>query len=244
MVKKLLNLTYLIPCTIFIGVAANNVLAQSNEIDPMLQVEKDNCQGTTEVSYRSQKLISPDEKTTLYFEGVLRRVGQKGDVGGGGGGENYCYPLRGRQTLNTTLIIETPTPRRIALPSGKGSYAVINPISFSVDNRYLILRVHYGFDGGDGDTTFRVINLQRKYQTLPLQTCRNSYGSGKYKGFVSSSEILVVCGDGSFEVANLEKESVQQVSGSFASNANVAKGYGTLLEQTTILKRQIFPPRK
>ncbi|MCS5700067.1 hypothetical protein NZK32_13570 [Cyanobium sp. FGCU-52] len=209
----------------------------------MLQVEKDNCQGTTEVSYRSQKLISPDEKITLYFEGVLRRVGQKGDVGGGG--ENYCYPLRGRQTLSTTLVIETPTPIRIALISGKGSYAVINLISFSGDNRHLLLRVHYGFDGGDGDTTFGVINLQSKYQTLPLKTCRNSYGSsGRYKGFVSSSEILVVCGDGSFEVANLEKESVQQVSGSFASNANVAKGYGTLLEQTTILKRQIFPPRK
>jgi len=53
-----------------------------------------------------------------------------------------------------------------------------------------------------------------------------------------------VCGDGSFEVANLEQESVQKVSGSFASKANVAKGYGQLLEQTTILKRQIFPPRK
>jgi len=45
---KLLNLTYFIACIIFIDVTANNVLAQSNEIDPMLQVEKDNCQGTTE----------------------------------------------------------------------------------------------------------------------------------------------------------------------------------------------------
>ena len=62
--------------------------------------------------------------------------------------------------------------------------------------------------------------------------------------FPISLEILLDCGNGSFEVANLEKKSVRKVSESFAKSAKTTKLYGTISGEMTILKRQVFPPRK
>lgn len=84
-----------------LGITTSSI-AQNNQIDLILEVEKDNCEGTTEVNYRSQKLTSPDGKTTVYFEGILRRVGKKGDKNV----EGYCWPYDGRQTPVLTMFIE------------------------------------------------------------------------------------------------------------------------------------------
>ncbi|MFM7288678.1 MAG: hypothetical protein ACKO18_04785 [Bacteroidota bacterium] len=67
--QNLLIASFLFAITVGI---ATTVIAQNNQVDPMLEVEKDNCQGTTEVNYRSQKLTSLDGETTVYYEGVLR----------------------------------------------------------------------------------------------------------------------------------------------------------------------------
>ena len=237
---KVSNSIYFILFAITVGIATNGI-AQNNQVDPILEVEKDNCQGTTEVNYRSQKLTSLDGETTVYYEGVLRRVGKKGDRSGHDG---YCYPLEGRQTPITTLIVKNITQKRISLKSENGLYRVISPISFSANNRYLVLQGNVGYDGGDGEVTYTIIDMQNNYSELSLRTCYDSYGGFEYKGFISPLEILLDCGNGIFEVANLDKKSVRKVSKSFTESANITKLYGTISGEMTILKRQVFPPRK
>ena len=240
---KLLNYQNLLIASFLFALTfgiATTVIAQNNQVDPMLEVEKDNCQGTTEVNYRSQKLTSLDGETTVYYEGVLRRVGKKGDQSGHDG---YCYPLKGRQTPITTLLVEKSALQRISFPATKRSYFVSNPASFSPNNRYLIVEYAVGYDGGDGEFRYAVIDTQEKYKILDISPCYDS-SAFEYKGFISPLEILLDCGNGSFEVANLEKKSVRKVSESFAKSAKTTKLYGTISGEMTILKRQVFPPRK
>jgi len=236
---KVSNSIYFILFAITVGIATNGI-AQNNQVDPILEVEKDNCQGTTEVNYRSQKLTSPDGETTVYYEGVLRRVGKKGDRSGHDG---YCYPLKGRQTPITTLIVKNITPKRISLQSENRLYQVLEPISCSVDNKYLILRGDVAYDGGDGGTYYEIMDTQNNYNMLSLRTCYDSYGGFEYKGFISPLEILFEC-QSDFEVVNLQNKSVRKVSKSFTESANITKLYGTISGEMTILKRQVFPPRK
>ena len=153
----------------------------------MLEVEKDNCQGTTEVNYRSQKLTSLDGETTVYYEGVLRRVGKKGDQSGHDG---YCYPLKGRQTPITTLLVEKSALQRISFPATKRSYFVSNPASFSPNNRYLIVEYAVGYDGGNGEFRYAVIDTQEKYKILDISPCYDS-SAFEYKGFIFIGLIIV-----------------------------------------------------
>lgn len=242
MTNQFSKLTYSISLGI-VSCLTINVLAQEHQIDPMLEVEKDNCEGTTEVNYRSQNLTSPDGQTTVYIEGILRRVGKKGDEKHGG----YCT-LTGRQTPALTLIIEQfGNKTRKALSSGNGAYRVEMPASFSLDNKYLVTRAETGWDGGYADTFYPIYDTKNNYTMLKFLACKDSYGGGYYLGFISPSEILFDCGEFSnyrYEVINIPKKSIRKVSESFAKSVRKTKLYGAVSGEMTILKRQTFPRRE
>lgn len=239
MKKQFGKLTYLIGLGIVLCWTIN-VLAQNNQVEPMLEVEKDNCEGTTEVNYRSQKLISPDGKTTVYLEGILRRVGKKGDRKI----EDHCI-ASGRQTPEMTLIIEeSGNQTRKDLGKGNGAYVVEKPLTFSFDSQYLVTHGETGWDGGDADTFYHIYEIKNNYTRLKVLDCKDSYGGASYQGFVSPSEILFYCShDNYYEVINLQSKAIRKVSESFAKAVKVTKLYGTASGEMTILKRQVFPRR-
>ena len=132
---KILQSTILLTTLFFISIAiAQEAIYSQNqetsvvENNPIRTVENDNCQGSTEVVYHSQKLTSPDGNSSVYFDAILRRIGQRGDEWDNG----YCYPTRNRQTPFRKLVIESSAQTKsITFKPANGWDTVMNPISFS-----------------------------------------------------------------------------------------------------------------
>lgn len=161
--KQLAKFTSLILVSTMLGI--NNATLAQNQVDPMAEVEKDNCDKTVEVNYRSQKLTSTDGNTTIYFEGILRRVGKKGSYKDKDG--EYCLPPDGRQTPVTTMIIENQgNVKRVSFPDSKDSYVVSNPVSFSSDMKYFIDNYVTGYDGGDREDSYVIYDILKR-QVFP-----------------------------------------------------------------------------
>ncbi|NER32838.1 MAG: hypothetical protein F6J93_01955 [Oscillatoria sp. SIO1A7] len=207
------------------------------------QVEAGNCQGSTEVTYRSQQLRSPDGNSLAYYNATLRRVGRRGDRQGG----SYCQPLMGRETPVRELVVESGTnTRRISLDPTNDAYVISNPISFSPDSRYIVIERDMAGNGGAGATIYNVLDSQNGYRRLSVSPCRNAF-YGVYKGFVSASEILFSCtlgrGSSSWEVVDLRRGSTREVSQQYVNSAGKPQSYGTVVSELTVVKKQVFPRR-
>lgn len=211
-------------------------IAQIN-VNPILEMENGNCEKTVELFYDSQKLVSPDGNTSVYFEGILRRIGKKSDYSGKDG--QYCYPLRYRQTPVRNMIVETNGKKQNISLKAEDWYNVSIPISFSGNGKYLIVQKNIAYDGGDGDTVFSVYDLENNYRKLSLYPCEKSYGGGEYKGFVSSSEVLFDCYQQNHEIINLQNQFIRQVSEQDIDFKEV-ESYGKVLSSTKITKKQVF----
>lgn len=219
---------------------SNIVFAQRDQIDPMKEVEKDNCDKTVEVHYRSQKLTSPNGTITVYSEGILRRIGSQGNMKE----NNYCWLLKERQTPISNIILENNAESKsISFLPGNQYYLQINPITFSPNNQHLIFKIGIAYNGGDGEIVYVILDMKQNYKELPLNICQQSYGGFDYKGFISDSEVLFDCINENDEVVNLKTLSIRKVSENFADSIKTTKLYGTISGDTTILKRQVFPRR-
>ncbi|NER22055.1 MAG: hypothetical protein F6J86_32350 [Symploca sp. SIO1B1] len=218
---------------------ANVGLAQQ-EKDIIRELEGDNCQSSTEVTYRSQQLTSPDSRTSVYFEVILRRTGKTGDYGDG----DYCYPLYNRKTRKRKIVAANFTSsRNIELPPENEAYVVMKPISFSPDSRYVVIREDYAWNGGDGETAHRIFDTENNYQDLSLYPCQDSYGGGEYEGFISPSEILFSCYEpmsSDFAVVNLEHYSIQRISRKPVVPESV-QSYGSVSAEFAVITKQFFP---
>jgi hypothetical protein len=215
-------------------------LAQSDlpEVDPIREVQVGNCQGTNEVRYHSQKLRSPDGKKTVYYDGILRRIGKRGDRLDGGG----CFPLGSYQTPKTDLSIESSTGTKRIGSSPEGGFIVMEPRSFSTDGRYLVVSVDIGHEGGDGESHVLLLDSQNRYQPLSIDIC-NGHIYQQYKGFISASELIIECVEADeYQVVNLNRRAIRKVSQQFVNSANL-QSYGTVLAPLTIVKKQTFPRR-
>lgn len=207
------------------------------------QVEEGNCQGSTELTYRSQKLRSPDGNSVAYYNATIRRVGRRGDRQNG----SYCLPARGRETPVKELVVESGTDtRRISSDPIDGAYVISNPISFSPDSRYIVVERDMAGDGGDGASAYDILDSQNGYRRLSVSPCRNAF-YGVYEGFVSASEIIFLCtlgrGSSSWEVVDLRRGSTRGVSEQYVSSAGKPQSYGTVVSELTVVKKQVFPPR-
>ncbi len=207
------------------------------------------CRGSTEVNYRSQRLRSPDGKTSVYFNGVIRRVGQNNSRRGGVGSIK-CDPFR-LETPAGQLVIETETSLRKNLSSlgferRFSGFYIVNPVAFSPDSRYLIARVDVSSNGLDAWTGYAILDSQKNYQLLALDPCKdNSFGGG-YQGFISPVEILFDCSAGGevyFEVLNLSRQSISRVPTGSSVGNNSLRSYGSVFSTFEIVRVQQFPRR-
>ncbi|NEP61844.1 MAG: hypothetical protein F6K31_33645 [Symploca sp. SIO2G7] len=214
-------------------------LAQQ-EKDIIRELEGGNCQGSTEVTYRSQQLTSPDSRTSVYFEVLLRRTGKTGDYSDG----NYCYPLYNRETPKRKIVVaELTSSRNIELQPEDDAYIVIKPISFSPDSRYVVIREDYAWNGGDGETAHLILDTENNYRALSVYPCQDSYGGGEYKGFISPSEILFSCYEpmsSDFAVVDLEHHSIRRIPKKPVVS-EIVQSYGSVTSEFAIIKKQFFP---
>lgn len=218
-----------------------------------------NCQGSTEVSYTSQKLTAPDGLNTVSVTMTLRRFGQ-----------NYSRSITNDYLIKCNynlierpagaLIIEKgdtitrkPLYEIFSVVRNLNGYIVANPISFSPDGRYLLMRL----DVEDGEDQSRIYHIlldsNNDYRPLSFSFCEG-LGSDSYVGFTSPTDIVFACNNPTenelIEVLNLEKRSRRRLTMKPGERSNEiekilaeARSYGTVNTEFSIVKEQQFPPR-
>ena len=251
-VRSLLNIaaSFVISSAIPWGTAlAQDELSFKNFSIETLSRLNGECRGSTEVNYRSQRLRSPDGKTSIYFNGVIRRVGQNTSRRGGVGSIK-CDPYK-LETPAGELVIEgetilTKNLSSLGFERRFSGFYIVNPVAFSPDSRYLIARVDVSSNGLDAWTGYAVLDSQKNYQLLSLDPCKDTDFGGEYKGFTSPFEIIFDCsaaGEVYFEVLNLTRQSISRItSRSWVAN-NSLRSYGSVFSTFEIVRVQQFPRR-
>lgn len=214
--------------------------------DPLKQIESENCQGSTQLTYHSQKLATPDKQKSVYFEVILKRIGKEGDAFDNG----YCFPFDGRQTVNREMVIinkaNKSQKKKLPLPSESQAYIIMNPQSFSADGRYLVVVEKYAYDGGDGGTFSYILDTQENYKNLPLVLCKNA-DFVDYQGFISEQKVVFSCGtlgDRSWwEVVDIAKNSTNKISSQVINAAGKLQSYGTVISPLNIVNKQVISPQ-
>ena len=241
--------------TIFSAISWGAALAQDELSFKNFSIEtlsrlNGECRGSTEVNYRSQRLSSPDGKTSVHFNGVIRRVGQNNSRRGGAGFIK-CDPYR-LETPAGELVIEggtslTKNISSLGFERRFNGFYIVNPVAFSPDSRYLIARIDVSSNGFDAWTGYGVLDSKKNYQLLSLDPCKNNEFGGEYKGFISPSEVLFDCsgaGEVYFEVVNLSRESISRVTSRSSVSNNQLRSYGSVFSTFEIVRVQQFPRRR
>ncbi|MEP0856937.1 hypothetical protein [Trichocoleus sp. DQ-U1] len=215
-----------------------------------------NCRGSTQVRYQSQKLTSPNGRNSVYLNMNIRRVGQANSRAN----NNLlikCNPNTADKILGE-LVIEkdglSSTTRLgdiLGLSNNIHNYVIANPVSFSPDDRYLVLRLDV-FDGLNNSwVNHLVLDTLNRYKILAFSNCEG-FESNSYLGFISSSEIVFACENpsepGPIEVFNFQKRSRQRISTRKASRELVrildkVRSYGSVSSEFAIVDEQQFPPQ-
>lgn len=258
MTRKRLNtklyLLLLFSLTILWAGICNAVLAEVKSVFKSLTRQtlsklNGNCQGSTELNYHSQELRSPDGKKSAYFDVVLRRQGQKNSRQ-----LTYDQPIKcesyklatpkGQIVATNNNIITKKSLSSISFePNFEGIY-LINPISFSANSRYLVVRLDVTYEALDAATNYVILDTQ-SYRPISIYPCEDSQFGANYKGFISQSEILFEClpgGTKTLEIINLQTQSIRKAAKNYKSGKLDLK-HGSLIGQFTIIKRQQFPPK-
>ena len=242
--RSLLNLTAIF--TIFGAISAVSVLAQDRLSFKNFSIEtlsrlNGECRGSTEVNYRSQKLMSSDRQNSVYIEATLTRSGRRGSrlVAG------QCLDTN-LETPVATMIVETQTGvRRINLLSipGSGSriknyHAILHPVSWSSNNRYLILRIFY-ISAPESSTNHLIIDSRNNYSPINVIPCANAPIGGELLGFRSPTVAVFECsgyGDPSyFESIDLQSRNIRRVNSAEARGR--LQSYGRVSSRFQILSR-------
>ncbi|GET36418.1 hypothetical protein [Microseira wollei] len=230
-----------------VAVLAQDQLSFKNFSIETLSRLNGECRGSTEVNYRSQRLRSPDGKTSIYFNGVIRRVGQNTSRRGGVGSIK-CDPYK-LETPAGELVIESETILTknlsdLGFERRFNGFYIVNPVAFSPDSRYLIARVDVSSNGLDAWTGYAVLDSQKDYQLLSLDPCKDTDFGGEYKGFTSPFEIIFDCsaaGEVYFEVLNLTRQSISRIPSRSSVSNNQIRSYGSVFSTFEIVRVQQFP---
>ena len=217
----------------------NIALAQESD-DPLQAFTKVPCEGATEVSYRSQKLQSPDNQKTVYFEVVLRRIVPENSL------DNPDYCRSNIQTPRLEMVIEEQNnSRRIDYGEVDEIHTVINPISFSPDSRFVITQNDYIYQGGDSGYSNFILDLTvAKPELFSIVPCNENYS--KYSGFLSDTEVIFSCsvyGDPEtwLETINLDTLAANRLNQVPTNTAKLTRTYGDVIEELAVTKTQVFP---
>lgn len=205
-----------------------------------------NCKATPEIAYRSSELLSPDGKTSIYFEGILS-FPSKG-ITGVFYKTNQCDVTKSIEAPAGKIFIkqdgkiiqkdlssevDTSDPKiPISLVSG-----FINPLSFSPDSKYLLIEIKgadiylrddmasYLYSSRYNDIW--MIDLSNNYQPYLLKdvcvtickTC--TMEKIKLLGFQSESEAVFDCASTAglvHEIFNLPKRTGNQIFKEFSES--------------------------
>lgn len=232
------------------------ILAQNNEYFTNLSRNtisrlKGNCQGSSQVGYQSQKMISPDALTSVHINMNLVRRGQTSSRNA----SNYligCNPNIADK-LSGELVIEQEgilTRKRfdeiLALTGNTYNYVVANPISFSDDSRYLVIRLDVFNGTNDSWINHIVLDSLNDYRLVSFSNC-DGFKNTAYLGFMTSAKVVFACENpgspGPIEVFNLQQKSRRKVSSRSARNLYMVRSYGEVSAEFSIVKEQQFPRR-
>ena len=222
------------------GFKCSTTLAQPTD-DPYKAFADLPCEGATEVNYRSQKLLSPDKQTTVYFEVVLRRIVPEDNPFA-----NLDYCWGNIQTPRLEMVIEQGNnTRRIDYGEADRMHAIINPISFSPDSRFVITQHNYAYEGGDPGLNNSIIDLTSTEPKLSINPCQETDFS-EYSGFLSDIEVAFSCsgyGDPNewLESVSLNTLDMNRVTTVPSNPAKLTRTYGDVIEELTVTKTQTFP---
>ncbi len=233
--------------SILTGVLNNfKATAQSNTnfylpIEQILNRLTRNCESSVQVNYRSQKLMSSDRQNSVYIEATLTRSGRRGSrlVAG------QCLDTN-LETPVATMIVETQTGVRrinlLSIPrSGsriKNYHAILHPVSWSSNNRYLILRIFY-ISAPESSTNHLIIDSRNNYSPINIIPCANSPIGSELLGFRSPTVAVFECsgyGDPSyFESIDLQSRNIRRVNSAEARGR--LQSYGRVSSRFQILSR-------
>ncbi|MBC6417850.1 MAG: trypsin-like peptidase domain-containing protein [Prochloron sp. SP5CPC1] len=184
-----------------------------------------NCRGSDEVSYRSQKLKSPDSQTQVYFEAMWKRYG--------------CTRAIIR---NIKMIIESGDRVKFQHFLATDDYNFSNPLSYSPDGMYLIVAQNWS-SGTERWNTFLFMDGRNNYRTLEIQSCQSAQFGGRFRGFKSPEDAVFECLDPEsyWEIVNLPSGKISE----FPHNAEVITSeypsYGSIKERSQILRVEYLP---
>jgi hypothetical protein len=94
-------------------------------------------------------------------------------------------------------------------------YVVINPISFSPNERYLLTRLDIYATITDRFKAYAFFDFQNNYRYLKLSPCKDDQFGGRYHTFISDAEVVFKCDTETqspyLEVINLQTSSIRRV---------------------------------
>ena len=235
------SLKILLTATIAIATIDSNTALTQESDDPYKAFANSPCKGATEVNYRSQKLQSPDNKTVIYFEVILRRiVPEKNPFAY----LDYCWG--NIQTPRLEMVIEeNNNTRRIDYGEADRMHLIINPVSFSPDSRFVITENSYAYEGGDPGLSNSIVDLSVAEPKLSVNPCQETDFS-EYSGFISDTEVAFSCSGYAdtetwLETINLNTLAANRLTKVPSNTAKLSRIYGDVIEELTVTKTQVFP---
>ncbi|MBE9118565.1 hypothetical protein IQ249_21995 [Lusitaniella coriacea LEGE 07157] len=236
-----------------------NVVAQNTRTDNILEFVNRvarqlsiNCSKTIEVNYKSQEIISPDRTKSVYFEAITRNINSASNS------PNTSCPI-GNGGTPVAKMIQTESSRKQEIDfhsflgdryNTRSSATVINPISWSSDSRYLLVRVDFlaGYDGHsdhlifDAENNYRLVSFQPNSLFSP---CNKTEIGSNFLGFTSTNIAAFECQNygepGYIEILDLQRRRLQRVN-RLETNQRL-QNYGRVSSFSEIKKVQEFQGR-
>lgn len=154
------------------------------------------CNRTTEVSYRSQRVVSSDETTHVYVEGTLRKLVNPDSLRRNLDTEGYCYGDTS-ETPTTKVIIQGQDEFEVLDEPFDRGYLVLEVRALSPDNRYLATESRVVWSGLSETLSASFIDLEARDSVRTPDLCTRepsgSFNASYYEGFLSSTTAVVRC---------------------------------------------------
>jgi hypothetical protein len=197
-----------------------------------------NCNEPSEVSYRSQQLTSPNRKVKVFFEGSLRRpVKGKRLYGLGCGAPNKTSLIQVMVTESEGKKINLNVGALGFISLQKG-YVVINPISFSPNERYMVTRLDIYATITDRLKAYAIFDFQNNYRYLKLSPCKDDQFGGRYQTFKSNTEVIFKCDIETespyLEIVNLQDLSIRRATITSLKLPSNPISYGSIAQPFSI----------